>query len=221
MKRVLVFTGGDADDGAPYLADRNGFDLVIAADSGLDRAEKMGIRPDLVIGDLDSASPEALTRAGRTGVGIDPHPAEKDHTDLELAFQRARAEEASEILVVGGGGGRPDHWLANLSIIAGAANPDCSVGARFGGWRVDVVRPDLPFTAHHVGGDLLSLVAMGGDAEGVTTRGLAYPLSDERLHWRSARGISNVAIGGPVRVDIRSGTLLVLQPTEPEGTDYE
>lgn len=214
-KRILVITGGEFGATVSSAAPDRPYDLVIAADSGLDKARALGIKPDVVIGDLDSASPDVLDEARREGTLIDAHPAEKDHTDFELALQLAIREEAAEITVIGGGGGRPDHWLANLGLIAATARAGVNVAADMGGWSVSPVVPDEPYAEDHGPGQLVSLIPFGGDARGVVTKGLAYPLCDEDLMSGSSRGVSNVASGGTVRIELKAGALLVMRPHGP------
>lgn len=208
-KRILVIAAGDRSAGGAAL--REPFDLVIAADGGLDWAQDRGIGVDVAVGDLDSASEGALARANEDGVELEAHPAEKDHTDLELALQRALHEHPDQIHVVGGSGGRPDHWLTNLSLLAGAAHAGPAVEADFGEWTASVVVPNNPYSGEAVAGELFSLVPIGGDAGSVTTSGLTYPLDHEDLQWRGSRGVSNISCGGPVRVRIEAGSLLVFR----------
>lgn len=213
-KRVLVITGGEpGPDGGDAFSD---FDLVIAADSGLERAVSLGVQPDVVIGDLDSALPESVEDARRGGSEIDAHPTEKDHTDFDLALRRAIEEQASEIAVIGGAGGRPDHWLANLGLMAAAGRAGIDVSAQMGGWSISVLVPGRPYSEQCPAGQVLSLLPMDGGARGVTTEGLAYPLRDEELPAGTSRGVSNVSSGGLVRVDIREGTLLVMRRNRDE-----
>ena len=96
--------------------------VVIAADSGLHQARRsLGLHVDCVVGDLDSADPAAVERGPRRGADVERHPAEKDATDLELAFDCARDRGAQRITVVGGAGGRLDHFLANVALLGVAA----------------------------------------------------------------------------------------------------
>ena len=210
-KRILVITGGEFIGESADLASVP-YDLVIAADSGVERAFALGIQANILVGDLDSASRHAVDMARHGGSEIDAHPTEKDHIDFELALQRAIEEGASEIAVIGGAGGRPDHWLANLGLIAATALAGISVSADMGGWLISAVVPDLPYCGDHQVGELVSLLPIGGDAHGVVTEGLAYPLDDEDLPWEASRGVSNVSVGGTVRVEVKAGALLVMQP---------
>ena len=211
-KRILVITGGEPVGERADLDAVMPYDLVIAADCGLERAIALGIQPTIVVGDLDSASRHAVAMARQNGSEIDALAPEKEHTDFEIALKRAIEEDASEIAVIGGGAGRPDHWLANLSLIAAIARGGITVSAQMNGWLIWGIGPGVPYADSLRAGELLSLLPIGGDAEGVTTEGLAYPLNHEDLLWTASRGVSNVALGGPVRVEVEAGSLLVMRP---------
>ena len=219
-KRILVIAAGHHPLGE--TAPDGPFDLVIAADGGLERAQALGIEVDVVVGDLDSATPGGLTRAKDDGVEVVAHPAEKDHTDLELALKRALEEQPDHIRVLGVSGGRPDHWLTNLALLGAAAHAGPSIDAETDGWTVSVVVPERAYLADALAGELVSLVPVGGDALGVATAGLRYPLDNEDLAWGGSRGVSNVTAGASFRVDIRVGTLLVFRsPASPPTTLIE
>ena len=194
-----------------YLGDsRAGFGLVIAADSGLDHAHAAGLRPDVVIGDMDSVDPALLADAAADGVEILRHPASKDATDLELALAHAHAEGHRRIVVIGGTGGRISHLLANASLLAGPVFADTEMEWRTGDAVIGVVRPDRSATIVGTVGDLVSLVPIGGGAEGVTTDRLRWPLSDATLPSGSTRGISNEMTDTTAAVSLRGGVMLAI-----------
>ncbi|MBT8202683.1 MAG: thiamine diphosphokinase [Acidimicrobiia bacterium] len=204
-KTVIVFAGGEM---APLKRPLPEFDLVIAADSGLDHATAAGVAVDLLVGDLDSVSDDALTAAREAGVGIEEHPPDKDATDLELALAAAVRHGAAHIVVLGGGGGRIDHLLANAMLLASPAWSEIDVE-----WHVDsahilAIRSEATLTGR--AGDLLTLLAIGEPADGVTTEGLAYELTDEVLLASSTRGVSNTFTGTAARVRVRTGILLAI-----------
>src|SRR5262245_53430482 len=98
-RRALVFAGGDPLV-PEAVADLPADALVIAADSGVERAQSIDRAIDIAVGDFDSCSPVALTQAEAAGTRVDRHPATKDATDLELALDVARAEGARAVTVV-------------------------------------------------------------------------------------------------------------------------
>ena len=204
-KTVLVFAGGELAKLAAPLAEA---DLVIAADSGFDHATALGIKVDLLVGDFDSVSAAGLAAARESGITIEEHPADKDATDLELSLAAAVRHGAARIVVVGGGGGRLDHLLANAMLLASPGWADIDVE-----WLVDsahVLAVRTNATIHGARGDILTLLAVGEPADGVTTKGLAYELSDDVLLASSTRGVSNLFTGDTATVSLRNGVLLVV-----------
>lgn len=188
-----------------------GFDLVIAADGGVDVARRLGRPVDLVVGDLDSASPGGLDWARSCGARIERHPAAKDSTDLELALARACAE-AESVHVIGSLWGRVDHAVAGLAVLASDRWAHAAVSASIDGARVDVVRGRRTLGGR--AGELLSLVAVGGSAR-VTTTGLQYSLEGSLLDPAEARGVSNVIVVPPPVVEVSSGAVLAIRPLTP------
>lgn len=210
-KACIILTGGDP----PHPAVRAVLPqpaLVIAADSGLDHAEAIGLPVDLVVGDLDSVSEKALERARRAGVIIDEHPADKDQTDFELALAAAIDHGADHLVVVSGGGGRLDHLLAGAVALAVPAAAGVVVEAYIGpAWLAAVAGPGR-VSIDGRPGELVTLLALGGEAGGVCTTGLRYPLRDEALQPGSGRGVSNELVDPPATVSVASGSLLLIRP---------
>jgi thiamine pyrophosphokinase len=206
VQTVAVIAGGQAVN--PAIAGRIGHvDYVIAADSGLHAAERLGLVADLVVGDLDSVDPALLDRPG---LEVERHLPAKDQSDIVLALDRARDLGARAAVVVSGGGGRLDHALANLLVLASPRYARVEVRALIGDAEVAVVRDHHTMTAP--AGTVVSLFAIDGPAHGVTTEGLRYPLRDEVLDPLSSRGVSNEFAGGPAAVRVANGVLLVIRP---------
>jgi thiamine pyrophosphokinase len=185
---------------------------VIAADSGYDHARANGVDVDLLVGDLDSISAGALEAAKAAGIPIELHPTAKDATDLALALVEARDLGAAHIIVIAGDGGRLDHLLTGLLALA---DPDLAA-VEIEAWIGDAwVRPlHGPGRAVVRGrpGELVTLAAVGGIAEGVRTEGLTFPLRGETLFPGSTRGVSNELEGTEAEVWAEEGTLLIVQP---------
>ena len=205
----MVVAGGDPP--SPHAADDIPGDAhVIAADSGLDSAMALGLRVDLVVGDLDSVSPTALAAANEAGITVERHPVAKDQTDLELALDRAVALAPDRVIVIGGAGGRFDHAVAGVLQLAHERYAHVAMEARFGTARATVVRGEREL--HGRPGELVSLLPVGGPARGITTSGLRYPLADEDLLPGTSRGVSNEFEGQVATVAVREGVLLAVQP---------
>jgi thiamine pyrophosphokinase len=188
---------------------------VVAADGGLDRALELGLAVDVVVGDLDSVTPETLAAAEAAGATVVRHPRAKDETDLELALEEAAARGAHRVLVVASAQGRLDHLLGSLLLLTAERFRGFELDALVGDALVHVIRGER--TLHGAPGELVSLLAMGGPARGVLTDGLEYPLRGETLEPGSTRGISNVFTGDTATVAVADGTLLAVLVGRPEG----
>ena len=189
-----------------------GADLVVAADGGALALEQWHVVPSAIVGDLDSLGMERALEYGARGVTVVPFAAEKDNSDLELAIAHAIDAKADDIVLLGiFGGARFDHELANALLLAAdgyrglrmrAVHGDATVRALHGGERLELEGAE---------GDLVTLLAVGGDAEGVRTERLRYPLARETLSFGAARGLSNVVMSQGASVACDRGVLLVIE----------
>ncbi len=202
--------------------------LIVAADGGASRCRALDLRPDLVVGDFDSADAAEIEALERAGVEIRRVPAEKDESDLELALRAAIERGARRVIALGAlGGPRVEHALAAIWLLAQAAGEgvDLSivddrsvlralVGGSATGAPADVEVRGTP-------GDFVSLFPFGGDAHGVSTVGLRYPLRNEPLRAGPSRGLSNELLVPVATVSCRGGRLLIVHTrrsaAEPAG----
>jgi thiamine pyrophosphokinase len=206
---VAVVASGDlAADDVRWL-DRA--ELVIAADGGAATLERIGRRPDRLVGDLDSVDASLVARLTDAGVPIDRHPTDKDATDTELALQDAVTGGATEIVLLGAlGGDRLDHELANLLLLADPETARLTVRIVHGPTTVRVLHAGSLALEGRVA-DLVSLLPIDRDAVGVTTEGLRWPLDGATLRIGRSRGISNEIVTAPASIEVRDGTLLVIE----------
>jgi thiamine pyrophosphokinase len=170
----------------------------------------LGLEVDLAIGDFDSASPASVEAAEAAGVRIERHPTAKDATDLELALETAFALAPARILVLAGVGDRLDHVLSMLLLLGSPRWRDVQLDAELGAASVHVVRDERTLAGQP--GELVSLLALHGPAEGVRTEGLVYPLVGETLQPGSSRGVSNVFERESARISVEHGVLLAVRP---------
>lgn len=190
--------------------------LVIAADSGYDHATAAGLQPDLLIGDLDSISDAGVEAARREGVAVEPYPADKDATDTELALERALGLTGAggDLILVGGGGDdRFDHVLGALGVLSQPRFAECaSLSAWVGRAWIAVVHGPGRVELHMPTATTVSLLPLAGDAQGVTTDGLHWPLVDALLPAGTTRGVSNLVSAATSAVALTSGVLAVVVP---------
>jgi thiamine pyrophosphokinase len=192
--------------------------LVIAADSGLAQAQRLGLRPDLLVGDLDSVEPDEVAAVAAAGTRVERHPTEKDQIDLELALDAACGAGAATIVLVAGAGGRLDMAIANLLVAARSRYARVRIEGWVGSAWFAVARPNHVVDIHGMPGELVSLLPVGGPAGGITTEGLRYPLHAESLDAGTTRGVSNELIGPDASLSLTSGVLLVIRPDALENS---
>jgi thiamine pyrophosphokinase len=206
---VVVVSGGAPPDPRAGAAASLGAP-VVAADEGLEHALSLGLAVTVAVGDFDSSSAEAVAVAESAGVRIERHPHEKDATDLELALDAAAAMDPARILVLAGDGGRLDHQLSTLLLLGSERYAGVRLDALVGRVWMHVIRRTRSLEGSV--GELVTLLALNGAAEGVTTEGLAYPLRGETLEAGSSRGVSNVFEAEVAHVSLERGVLLAIRP---------
>lgn len=221
--RALVVANGDVPPRARLDLNWPGWDegvvLVVAADGGARQAARLGLRPDVVVGDADSIERAMLDAVQAAGARIRLQPTAKDASDTELALAEARAAGASAVTIIGALGGlRFDHALANVLLTTGHGYPELELTLLDGTTRIRCLRANAGAGAGELVltgrvGDLVSLFPVG-TALGVTTEGLQYPLSDESLPPGTSRGLSNVRLAATAQVRLEEGALLIVETTD-------
>ena len=207
--RAVVVAHGDVLPSDRAAIDAK--DYVVAADGGALALERWKILPHLVVGDMDSLGDAGVERMARQGIPVAKFPAAKNESDLELAVAQAIEAGATEIVLLGAlGGDRLDHETANLLLLADPGYGDVRLEARRGTLRVRGVRGGGSLSVGPLNA-VVTLLPVNGDAEGVTTKGLRFPLRDETLRFGRARGLSNEVESVPATVALRKGSLLVFE----------
>jgi len=183
------------------------FELILGADRGACYAKTLNVTLNAVIGDLDSLSNSARQSPG--SAEFISYPSEKNETDLELTLLYAKEKGADSIVIIGAMGGRMDMTIGNIMLITNTSFSSCRIEVWHGeqtGWVIKPPGEDISGRP----GDTVSLIPLGGNASGITTEGLAYPLKDEELPSGSVRGISNLLEKSSAHVGLSKGLLLAV-----------
>jgi len=207
MKGVIVANGPMLEPPLATLTTRD-VDLVVCVDGGARHALELGLQPDVVVGDMDSVEPSLRQRLEEEEVRLIDFPCRKDETDLELAVRYALAQGATDLVLLAALGGRMDHTLANLMLLASPDLGDVRVRVIEGNQELFLIRREAVIEG--MPGDTVSLLPLAGDASGIYTEGLEYPLQDGVLKFGAARGVSNVLLNSKGRVRLRDGLLLLV-----------
>lgn len=182
-------------------------DRLLGVDGGSRHLHGLGLLPHLAVGDMDSIPEELLAQYRSEGVEMQLHPPKKDATDLELALELALKRGARRISILGGTGGRLDHTLGNLFLLARCLPngiPACIMDQ-----EQCIHLTDQALTLEGAVGDTLSLLPATPEACGVSLTGLEYPLHDATLTFGTSWGMSNVFVETRATVTLRSGRLFI------------
>ena len=206
--RVIILTNGEYGDYSfcKYIGD---YDYVICADNGMRHANKIGVTPNLLVGDFDSASKKELNDFENRGIKVMKFPPEKDMTDTEIAVEQAIKMGAMRIDIYGGIGSRLDHTLGYVHLLYALLKR--GIKGRLLNPNNEVNITDSSISIDGKAGELISLIPFFGDAEGVSTVGLAYSLDYGVLKMGKALGVSNYMLGENAKVSIQKGVLLVIK----------
>lgn len=216
MKRAIIFTGGNID--IKFLMQQDfSNDYLICADHGLEIADRLGLTPNLLVGDFDSVDPVIFSHyEKKEGIKIIRFQPEKDNTDTDLAMRFAIEYKPEEILLFGAFGTRLDHTLANIGLLTQAIEK----GIKAVLWdtynRISMIRDICYLRKKEAFGKFISLLPFGGDAENVTLKGFKYPLQNGTLVSGSSLGISNELVEEEGMIQVGKGKLLMIESRDDE-----
>jgi thiamine pyrophosphokinase len=199
MKRAVIIGSGEIKNYEYIKSKINSGDFIICADGGYNHARKMGIEPDVLIGDFDSASGFESVK------NRIEYPVRKDFTDGELAVMYAVEHGYEDGLLLAMTGDRFDHTMADVLLLTrfkhGAVVDDNN--------EIYLLRDEIRISGKK--GQTVSIIPLCKDAEGITTSGLEYPLTNETLYFASSRGVSNVMLDEECSISIKKGTALIVK----------
>ena len=206
MKVVILVNGeyGCYD----FWQDIGPYDFCICADNGLHHAKHLGLIPNLIVGDFDSANEEELRYFKERGVRIKRFNPQKDATDTEIAVDEAIAMGAEEVVLCGGIGSRFDHSLANVYLLNKLLKKHIKSYIINDTHQIYLV--DARATLKRTKGTLVSLLPFTEKVTGVTTYQLGYPLYKATLTRDNALGISNYFEEDVAGVSVETGVLMLL-----------
>lgn len=211
LERIMVVAGGDLErellDKLLPLAQE-----IIAADAGAEKLLSWGIIPDIIVGDLDSVSPEVISQINSLGILQERLPEAKNETDLHVALMKALDRKPQEIMIVGAlGGARYDHMLANIGLLEWLAEKQINAVMLNKTNRIRFLTGPGKCRLTKSVFTYVSLIPITYKVEGIITKGLKYPLKSETLIRGQTRGISNEWDQKEATVSIEKGKLLIVE----------
>jgi len=203
VKRCVIFGGAGMADDALIRRSLRPDDFILCCDSGLCHAERLGLRPSLVVGDFDS---HAKPDSGDVIV----LPREKDDTDTVFAAREAVRRGFEDFLLIGVTGRRFDHTFGNISLLLWLHEQGKRARILDDYSEMEIVSRDpVEIDGRY---PYFSLLNISGTARGITIRGAKYPLENAEIRSDYQYGISNEVLPGQTAtVSVREGCLLLVR----------
>ncbi|MDY5578317.1 MAG: thiamine diphosphokinase [Lachnospiraceae bacterium] len=212
--KALIITGGDVDYKFQITKD---YDIVIAVDGGLAAVDRMGLKPDVILGDFDTVAPDILHKyEEKDGIKIVRLVPEKDDTDTESAVRYAMKHGVTEIDVLGGTGSRFDHTYANMFLLKMAYENGVAMYLYTGLSKIYLISGYKEYGKEDFFGTYISFIQFDGSALGVTLKGFKYDISDFDFDTKNTYrlGVSNEPLSEKASINIREGYMLVVESLE-------
>ncbi len=216
---TIIITGGtvDTDFASSFIANTT-YDCLLAADSGLNAVSRMGLRPDIIIGDFDSVEGDILEGyLSDDGIEIVRFNPIKDYTDTDLAIKTALSKGADCIYILGASGSRIDHMLGSIHCLKSALDAGASCYIVDEHNRIHLLGGDGagPYSETlHKGsqwGSYVSLIPLTSSVTGVELTGFAYEMTGGTFNIGESLGISNEIVADAATVTIGQGILIVAE----------
>ena len=211
--KILIITGGSVEISfaAAFLKEYR-YDLLIAVDKGVESMSELGVRPDMLIGDFDSADTVFINRYTMDkDIKVIRHNPIKNATDTELAVDTAIDMGAEEIAILGAIGTRLDHVLGNIHCLYKAFIKDikCVIWDEHN--RVELIKSPYKIFKSEMYGNFVSFIPFTDSVNGLNLKGFKYNLDGYTLNYGTSIGISNEVKEDAAYVDFESGILIYLQ----------
>lgn len=196
-------------EGIPHIhIHEEDYDEIVCADGGIRASEALDLHPDKYIGDYDSAEQPDVPDLIKL-------PCRKNMTDSEAAIDLAIKDGCTDITILGGLGGRFDHTMGNIGMLAAYTGKIPHIEILDGWNRVFIADPGTVRVSRH-GFKYISIIAYGSEVTGITLRQVKYLLDDYTLSNETTRGVSNEIEDDCEEAVIthRTGRLLIIQSND-------
>lgn len=212
-RKILIISGGSiSDEFAKEWIGQYQPDFTIVADSGMEFMRRVGLVPDMIIGDFDSVKADTLDFfKEQSGIVFKELNPVKDDTDTEFAIRQAISLGAKEITILGATGTRLDHVLGNVALLGIGLQEQVAIQLVDAHNRIRMIDKSLYLTKAEQFGNFVSLLPYSGEVKHVTLKGFKYSLEDYTMGSFSSLGISNEIMEEKAEILFEEGILLVIE----------
>lgn len=204
---VLIIGSGSNIDKDILKNEKTDVEYVICADGGLEKAEYLGLLPNVIVGDLDSVDEKTLKKYKDMGINIIKYSTEKDYTDMELAIKYAIEKDFKDITLVGATGTRLDHTMANIMLIEEYYKQGIKIKIVDNNNTIEIIINEMNIKNKE--GYFVSIIPISDVVEKITLEGFKYSLTNRDVKRGSALCVSNQIISKSGKITIKGGIGLV------------
>lgn len=206
MSAVIIASGSDIEKHI-FEKENINVEYVICADGGLEKAEKLNLTPNIVVGDLDSVSSQVLANYLNKNLELIKYPEEKNFTDMEIAIEYAVNKNYKEIILVGATGTRLDHTVGNILLLEKYFLNGIKIKILDNNNIVQIMGSNLQLKNKK--NYYVSIIPVTETLEGVSLKGFKYPLNNITVKRGSTLCISNEIVDELGIITIEKGNALV------------
>lgn len=207
MTALIIANGDDVNKSVIENID---YEFVICADGGLEKAERLGIVPNVILGDFDSVNEDVFRKYQLMNVEIKKFPAEKDFTDMELSIEFAVGKGYKNLILIGATGGpRLDHSMANIMLIEKYFNLGVNIEIIDNNNKIQIISDNTDLSLEHMKHYYVSIVPITETISGLTLEGFKYPLDKVVVKRGSTLCISNEIVLTSGKVILEKGAALL------------
>ena len=202
MKNALIVNGGLNTTKRDQL---DNYDLIVAVDSGTEQAYKLFLKPDLIIGDLDSIDEKTIKRAEKDEVQILKYETNKNETDFELALKHVLDEEIKDITIIGGEYGEIDHLFGVLTVIISLQKDQqiCWIHK-----DQTVLIPNTKKIA--IGNNVEFSILPFTNLKNLSISGAQWNLNNENIEFGKSLTLRNISIDNDIEVSVDDGKFCLI-----------
>ena len=202
MKNALIVNGGLNTTKRDQLGN---YDLIVAVDSGTEQAYKLFLKPDLIIGDLDSIDEKTIKRAEKDEVQILKYETNKNETDFELALKHVLDEEIKDITIIGGEYGEIDHWFSVLTVIISFQKDQKILWIHK---DQTVLIPNTKKIA--IGNNVEFSILPFTNLKNLNISGAQWNLDNENIEFGKSLTLRNISIDNEIEISVEDGKFCLI-----------
>ena len=202
MKNALIINGGLNSTKRDQL---DNYDFIVAVDSGAEHAYKLFLKPDLIIGDLDSIDEKTIKRAEKDSIQILKYETNKNETDFELALKHVLDQSIKDITIIGGEYGEIDHLFSVLTVIISYQNDEL-ISWIHGNQSIIIPNSKKIKIGNNVQFSILPFT----DLKNLNISGAQWNLKNENIEFGKSFTLRNISIDKNIEVSVDDGKFCLI-----------